>query len=659
MPFQIPDPIRKARLSEIQKWLLQHKEEGGMTPAGKAVNLMLQEPSFQRHVATNEALREPVKDEAGLMRLAWGYLYHLLTTRDMVGAAMMLWDRETFCAEPHQIQTMWRALMEKRMICIMGGGGLGKTYSPTAYFMLEFILDPEWTRLDLASASESHLLGNMFADAIRLHSGASLALPGKQDTESISLDKKRGQGIFTLTLPGGATGKSKIKGKHTKPRAQHPLFGRRSRVFALIDESQEVPPNVFDEIPNRFSTANADDVEHLKFVICANPRDIFSKFAKCAEPKGGWSRITRDDVTWESKTGWTVISLDQTKHENYVQRREVFPGFAKYSGFQTILKSCDGDPEHPRMYTLCYGKFPPQGTLFACIKQQHLLSAEGEWIFSGEVTPLVGSDPAYTSDRPALCTGRAGLAAGWTDAEGVRHMLPKPMMAVQIDAVTVLSHGDSQELADEIMYHLKAMGVKPSGFGIDQTGTGRGTADIIRHQWKQKVGTFGSDQGEMEKATIHGLEYASSPTTAKIAEEDTKGPNEMYDRLATELWYAAAKFFEFGIVRIGKGVDIRVLSELSSRKGDMQPGLGKRLTIETKQAYKQRTGGDSPDLADATLVMLHVARMSIAGITPKAPDTKPEKPTPEPPPWSGFGLSFQGAEMPDMAPETLMGLEKD
>lgn len=637
MPFQLPDPIRKARLVNVQKWLLEHKEEKSVEALSKAVSLMLEETVFRQHIAANPTLAAKVQNEADLMKLAWAFWYHLMMRRDNVAAAMMLWDGETFTAEPQCVQLIWNAVMSKRMVCIMGGGGMGKSMSTTALYMLEWIFDPEWTRIQLASASESHLLGNIFADAVRLHSGASMVLPGKQDTESISLDKKTAQGIFTLTLPGGVTGKSKIKGAHTKsrgahPRQHHPLFGKRSRIFALVDECQEVPSNVFDEIPNRFSSMEEHDVDHIKFVICANPRDIFSRFAKCAEPVGGWSKITRDDVTWVSKAGWAVISLDQTKHENFIARKKVFAGFATYDGFQSILKTCDGDPEHPRMYTLCYGKFPPQGTLFACIKQKHLLASQREWIFSGPTTAVAGCDPAYSADRPTLPLGRAGIASGWRDAEGKEYALEKPRMAVQIDLVVILSHGDAQEVADEAMFRLKEMGVLPQNFAIDQTGSGRGVADIIRHQWREKVGTGNIQEGE--KAPIIGVEYASTPSRMKIAEEDQKLPCDLYDRTATELWYAGAKLWEYDVMSVGQGVDLEVLSELASRMGDMQPGLGRKLTIETKLAFKQRTGSRSPDLADGVLLLIHAARTSIPGLTPKAPGTQLPPPKRDPFNWN-------------------------
>lgn len=652
----IPDATRKQRLTDIQKWLADFKEDGHKDSLARAVQLMVEEPDFVRHAKANPELSKGAKDAADLTKFAWAYLMDLLYRRDVVAASMILWDRETFCAEPYCAQLVWNALMSKRMIMVLGGGGVGKTFNTSAYFLLQYILDPQWTKFQVASASQEHLLGNLFSDIGRLHSSASMPLPGKHDTKSIAIDKKSAQGIFTLTLPGGSVGKSKIKGAHTKARPIHPLFGRRSRVFCLIDEGQEAPQNIFEEIANRFSTVMGDDVEHIKFVICANPRDIFSRLGRAAQPSGGWEKITRDHDQWQSRSGWTVISIDQTKTENIREKRDVFPGLATYTGYKNLLADCDDDPEHPRMYSLCYGKFPQHGSSFSIIKQRYLLASEGEWIFAGSVTPIAGCDPAYTGDRPAFISGRAGMAIGWFGDDGVQHKLEQQKMVIQIDSAVILPHGDTQELADQCMTRLKDLGVAPEQFGIDQTGRGLGTADNCRHQWAQKVRPLNND-GQL--AAVCGIEYAKSPTETKIATEDTKMASEQYDRIATELWYAAAKYFELDVVRIGKGVPIELYSELAARRGEMQPGLGRKLTVEGKDVYKKRTGGKSPDLADAALVMIHAARMSVPGLMPKAKDTKIEAPKRSLFSEPAFGQAFGAADIQGMPSAEVCDMVRD
>jgi hypothetical protein len=135
----------------------------------------------------------------------------------------------------------------------------------------------------------------------------------------------------------------------------------------------------------------------------------------------------------------------------------------------------------------------------------------------------------------------------------------------------------------------------------------------------------------------------------KIADEDTQTPKDLYDRTATELWMAGAKLFEYDIIRIGRGVDVKTSEELAGRRGGMKVGLGKKQSIEPKDAYKARTGENSPDRADSFLIMLHVARMRFPSLIPKARDTKSvgevER---ESSGWDGFDMAFGGASMSGM-----------
>lgn len=622
MPLIIPPPEKKAVLRRINTLLRDYKENENANALAEACQLILLDSSFVATMAANKSLPKTYETPADLLKMAWAYLYHFLSLRDYVAASMILWDTETFNAEPRCVQLIWQALFNGRMIAVIGGSAQGKTYSPSAYLLMEFLLDPEWTRIQVASASEDHLKRNLYADIIRLHDGASLPLPGTPDTEGISLSKKSGMGIFTIVLPGGPNAKAKIKGAHTKPRPMHPIFKRRSRVFMLIDEGQEVPQNVFADIPNRFATAQKGDVDHIKFIVCANPKEQFSAFGKACKPVGGFDAVSLDQDTWKSEEGWDVVSLNAMKHENVIAKKTIFPGFVSYEGVQVLLKRCHGDDQHPDMFTLVYGRFPPQGTMSAIIQKSHVIASEREWIFDSSTEGAAGFDPAYTGDRPALATARTGRAIAWVGYDGVRRELPSPKMAVQIDMAGQIPRGDTQDMTDEVCGRLKQLNIRPERYGQDTTGNGIGSHDLIRRQWQKKVGTGGL--AEDAPAPITGINYASSPTEIKIADEDTETPKEMFDTIASELWYSAAKLFECDCVGIGRGVPQELIEELTARRGHSKVGKGRKRSVESKDSYKKRTGKSSPDLADAALVCLHVARITTAGLVPRAKDTVAE-----------------------------------
>lgn len=652
----MPSEVRKADLRFIHRRLSDYTLNGNVDALGKAVARMLSDPEFRAHVAQNPPLQKPVSTPADLLRMAWGFVYMFLYQRDYVAAALILWGPSTFTPEPRAAQLMWNALFNHSLINVMGSASVGKTFSPSAWCLLDWVLDPEWTRVQVVSNSEDHVKKNLFGDMVRLHGEAALTLPGKVDSESISLDKKRAFGIFVLTIPGGPSSRGKLKGAKIKNRPFHPLFGENSRLRVILDEAQEIAANVWDEVPNLLASVD-NSIEHIKILAAANPKDEWSRYGQNCKPIGGWEKLADSAEEWESETGWWVISINAMKTENVMQRKTVFPRMITYEGVQKIIRTqAGGNDQSPICFTFIYGRFPKTGLLATVIKSEHLRRAEKEWIFNGPTRALESGDPAFTGDDATVASGRVGRAIGWTDYEGNRFDLPTPQVKIQVDAVNVLVRGDTQDLADEYMGRCKTLGVRPQGFGIDKTGVGLGTHDLIRRQWKQKVGETDLD-GDI--ANIVGINYAQSPTETKICEEDSQTPKEMYDRIATELYFAASKLLEFDCVAFGRGVDAKTFEELAARRGGMQVGLGKKLTLESKDAYKARTGENSPDRADCITILLHVARITTPGLIPKAKDTPDAVQERGLIPWGGFSQAFGAADIVGMPSAETCDLMKD
>jgi len=644
MPVIIPDRARKTDLKHIHQNLFLHRETQDPVALTDAVTRMLSDKTFKRYVQNNPALQKPLKSTSDMLAMAWAYVYSLLYSRDYVAASIVLWGPKTFTPEPKAAQLMWNALFSKNQINVMGCGSVGKTFTPSAWCILDWLLDPEWTRVEVASNSQDHVEKNLFADIVRLHTEAVLPLPGNVDSESISIDKKRGMGIFVLVIPGGPKSRGKLKGAKIKNRPTHPLFGDNSRLRILLDEAQEIPANIFDETPNLLSSVDGS-VEHIKIMAAANPKDEWSRYGQNCKPVGGWDSVADDQDEWESETGWHVISINAMRTENVMAKKTIFPRMITWEGVQKIIRSqAGGNDQHPNVYTYVYGRFPKTGTQATLINSHHLRRAEGEWVFDGPTQTIVGSDPAFTGDLPAMTTGRVGRAVAWMDYKGERHDLPEPAIKIQADGTAILPHGDTQDVADENMARCKQLNVRAENFGIDKTGTGRGVHDVIRRQWKDKVGPLADEQEGI--APILGVEYAASASEVKIADEDTQTPKELYDRTATELWMAGAKLFEYDIIRIGRGVDVKTSEELGGRRGGMKVGLGKKQSVEPKDAYKGRTGETSPDRADSFLLMLHVARMRVPSLVPRAKDTQAGgEASREEPGWEGFDVAFGSASM--------------
>lgn len=623
---------QKRSLSEINRILERAKDPHNpnrFKELTDAVFLMLQDPKF---IAVIQKSNQNIQltTEQDLYNVAFTYLHMYLMQRDYESAATLLWGPETFTHEPRSVQMVWKSIQNKALVNILGAASMGKTYSASAWYLLDWLLDPEWTLVRVMSTKEEHVKKNLFGDMQRLYQNAVIPLPGKADSESIATEtgKRGGMGIFILTIARGHEARGAIKGAKIKPRPYHPLFGTSSRSRLLIDEAQEVPPNAFEEIPNLYSSVEEGDVEHTKICMAANPKDVFSEYGKNCHPVEGWEDIQQmmaEVDEWESTTGWYCVRLNAMKSENVVQKRDVYKRFFTWNGYKMKLRQYSGDPDHPMMWSEVYGMFPPRGNKTAIIQKHWVDNSFGEWIFDGGVVTVAAVDPAFTGDLPTIATGRIGHAVAYRTSSGDRIDLDEPGNRLQIDAVGVLPRGDTQDLADEIMQRLKELGVRPEYFAIDRTGIGQGVHDNIRRQWYAKV-TGAVNARATEPAPIMGINYAEKATDVLVCEEDTKTPAELYDGIRSEIWYATGRFFEYQYVKIGAGVDMDTVQELVDRRGGSPSGKGKLLQVESKDSYKAR-GNKSPDKADAVTMLVQCARIASA-LTPKSPDTTelPEEP---------------------------------
>lgn len=585
-----------------------------------AVNMVLSDQVFASVLAADPTAPKTIQTVAQAVEVCWRYVYKFLHEKDYESAAQVLWSPDVFTTEPRFVKLIWGGIKEKSLVNVMGCASAGKTYSATAWLLLDWLVDPEWTCTLLVGPDMTHLSNNLFGDLVRLHEGSAIPLPGKVDSEGLSTNKLRGMGFFLIALDRGEKISAKLKGYKTKPRGEaHPIFGHSSRLRLIIDEAQQVPVNAWDMILNFIS--NKESEEHLKVICAANPSDEYSRYGINCKPNGGWTKITKLQERWTSDTGWEVIRLNAVLSENFKAKKVIYARMISYDKVMAIIKASGGDDEAPQVYTQVYGMFPPHGAMSSIISRTWLDRSVGEWLFTGPTIGYGAFDPAFTGDLPAFAYGRTGYAKGWVGTDGQIHMI-EGKWVLQIDGVGILARGDTQDLADQLFSRIQILKIKPENFAIDRTGAGQGVHDIMRRQWRVKVDNKkGEDAGDI--VDICGIHFAESPSDVKIASEDTTTPKDDFDRIATELWYAAAKYFELDAIRINKGVDGKTMEELSARRGGASTKTSRRRSVEGKDAYKAR-GHASPDRADAVTMVIHVARTRDPNLLPKLADTPDE-----------------------------------
>jgi len=526
--------------------------------------------------------------------LVWKYIQRMLDVNEYQSAAIVCWGPELFTPEPRCTQLVWNALEGESKNLIMGGGSLSKSYSGAVYFGLDYLRDPEWTCIKVMSVTRSHAVQNIFAHLKNLLQSTIVPVPGlvvKADSIRVNNDDK--QGIHLVGIPQGDDGKGRLRGFHPVPRpVRHPRFGLLSRVALLLDEAEEMPEGVWEDVNNVLLTEEID-MSHVKVMAATNPKDRNSKFGQLSEPETGWSSVDIDvDETWKSSKGWNVVRLDGARCENVTEKKVVFPGLQTWEGFARLLKLGTDNPEY---FTMARGWFPEASAAVVIVSPAMFQRAKGFYFFSGPTITAGGLDPAFEGNDtiPFTCL-RSGVATGWTDVQGTFHAFPSERRVIQAEQQIVMEKKETIEQSHAVIRLCKDMGIKPRWMTTDRTGNGTGLHDALKSM-------FGSD--------VFGVMFGWAPTDTKILDDDSETCEERYHDIITEMAFALRKFIEADLFKLNPGINWNTLEKQTVTRRYHQKGRG-ILQIESKKEFKKRHSGESPDRFDSLIVGVHGIRMN-------------------------------------------------
>ncbi len=538
------------------------------------------------------------------------YLHYLLNSGKFPEAAQILWTSTQFTPEPKYTRDVWELFDTSNMSLIMGAGSCSKSFGMCVRLFLEYIRDPQFTSIKVLGPNEDHLEANLFSHLVRLHSTAKLPMPGEVGQLFIGMDRRdqTSSSIKGVTIPIGKVKKAaRLQGTKRIPRpSPHPIFGARSRLFVFIDEIENVPGGIWQDIDNILS--NATDLDGFKICGAYNPTNQTDEVGKRAEPPFGWENLDPEKhFRWKSTRGWDVLRLDGEKSENVVQGREVFPGLQTRKGLEAMARNAGGR-QSPGYYTMGRGLYPPTGVELTVISPGMLTRWRGEFIWYDNTIPVASADLALEGGNAVYTLGKFGLATGIKYPPSLEHPTGHKVMfkdrfghsivryGAQAEQQFTLPKGDSIVMAEKLISLNRKAAVSPNYFSCDRTGAGSGTADLIRH-------TVGN---------IWDVNYSESASEGKIMAEDRLTCIEEYERVMSELWLALKKWGEFQYFLIHPSMDMTKLTQqLTQRK---LRTAGKKTKVEPKNDYKSR-GFESPDEADSLTLFVHACRKG-SGVIP-------------------------------------------
>jgi hypothetical protein len=570
------------------------------------------------NVATGGVSSNLVIDEKVAKSIVMQFVQSLLDEDHFEAAATVLWGPGVYDWRPQSAQDTWRCLFGYDKLLVQGAGAMGKTFNAAAWFLLDWMRDPEYTCIKVVSLTEAHAQRNVFA-AIKTFYRTALVKPeykGESDlVKSIQVNDDDKMGIHLVAIPKGDAGTGTLRGFHPNPRVKpHPKWGTMSRTHVVLDEAEEIPPGVWEGLQNILSAADTKSSKgRIKIFGASNPKDRNSEFGKRCEPAGGWLKVDcEQDFEWESREGWHILRLDAARCENVIEKKIIFPGFQSYEGYMAY----EARGKTAEYYTMARGFFPQEGIAMAIITPAMMDNAMGVVRFIGPVVPLCAFDLALEGKDQVVCSyGRFGLSDGFTPLDGKFREFKSPKTVLQLDSLINFPKKTTLDQANAIINFCKQMRIGPNWLCVDRTGNGSGIHDAL-------CSLFGNE--------AMGVNYSWAASETHVLGDDSQRANELYSGVVTELIFGLAKYLEFEFLKISPSFRTEELVRQATSRRYKQVGQG-LVRVESKGDYTKRTRQNSPDQLDSLSLLVYLMRQragSIATMTEQKKEESYEKKLP-------------------------------
>jgi hypothetical protein len=572
-----------------------------------AINVVLQDRNARANVKACGMLLDSLgvkarpKDGTESLRVIHKFFYGQLEQENYLAAGTLLFGFNYFDPRPAHVQRIFTLSSQYPRLSFCGASSMSKTYSLAIWLVLDFLRDPDYTKIRVGSTNKEHLESVVFSD-IRRTVQASVLDTGLE-TESLWIGKKSGvkeknrdhciKGVIFPQDQNFSTGR--FRGLHPSRRLkEHAKFGQLGRVRLLLDEASSIPGGVFKDLGSVESSVMGPN--RVKIFMTFNPTRTDHPSADLSAPHGGLEALDPEtDWEWEAESGYRVFRLDAAQSENVKTGEDLYQGCQTREGFLSFLKKGDRSFDY---WVYGRGFWPMQAAFLTIIPMDFLTRNRGEFIFPHRSTNVASADLGFTGDSVIITFGRFGEATGYVSANGEREMFDNGgermvRIGLQIDQqFEIPREQDSQVLGRKIMETCKTMSVSPEWLAVDRTAIGKGTFDWLANH-------FGN---------VLGVGWGEKATEDKILADDKDIPKDLYANISTEMWFAARSWLENGIIKLSSVVpSVPLFSELTNRRFRKRTGSTK-IYVESKEEYKARGHQKSPDSADSFVQLVMLCR---------------------------------------------------
>lgn len=483
-----------------------------------------------------------------------------------------------------------------------GSAAAGKTHCAALIALGYWMMDPAHTIVVLTSTSKEMLrrrVWNMirqhYDSAMDLTTGERLQLPGhviesKTAIQNTVADAKHA--IFAIAVAHGETAKAvtAIRGMHAR------------RMMLIVDEANWVPEAVMHVISNW-----RKGCDELHILIIGNAGLHADVHGRSCEPLHGWTSVSAETGSWQTKgvDEWQLPSgmcyhFDGFRSPNVLAKETKWPFLYQYEDYLNAISKAEYQ-RTSNYWSYDRGFWIGEGAADLVFTEAMMARCKVR-----ETLPLISQpipvaflDPAFGGDE---CVFQLGDIA---QVDGGKTVLTYRDETI-LNPFSDTTKDSEYNIAQQTIQLCKQHGIAPSFLGTDSAGTGRGVASIIAAEWSPAV---------------LRMNQAERPDDLRATWSD-KPERQEFDRAATANWFYLQALVMNQQV---KGLKNETILQLCKRTFE---GAGRYSKLETKENFKKRMGGKSPDRADAAVGLAWVAKqhgLTIDGVfsIPNEQETAP------------------------------------
>lgn len=516
----------------------------------------------------------------------WEHLYR---------AILMLWPESLPDGRKGYVPSKW-TMPRVRAWCELGPPGqthdiwwgpssTGKTTDAAVILLADWLSAPDRTCTNVVSTGLAALKLRIFGEIAKFHGLHGDNLPGvvkMSDNPCLVLgDENSKSGIF-----GHAVNQGNQLQSMNKLIGLHHEFNR-----LVIDEMQGSLPAASD------AAVNLASGREFKFLGMGNPQSKLDPMGRHSEPLDGWEKVNPTRKTWRTKYG-TVHYFDGLESPGIDDPKRYF--------FFLTQQMVDDTIAHYGVNSIQYwsqrrGFMPPEGLVPTILSESFIqkFKMDQKAVWKTE-TPkrAAGFDPAFSAggDRAVLYPFEYGEFAD--GVFGMQFMDPVP-----IELGSTADKLMAYHILDQLKLQCAKLGIRPEEIAMDCSGQQTALADVIEKEW---------GRGMLR------VFFGGKPSELPVEQGSQTMASTQYKNRVTELWYSMNYF--------GRNGQIRRLSQQACLEFSQRRlcKIDAPMQVETKDDYKARTGGDSPDEADAAVCALEFFRQRIVAV-PGSWGTRPEE----------------------------------